>query len=106
MKKTITIVIVLGVILGGIALFYPSKIEVKNPEPQTVVETEFVEKERLDSLIETALTASSTAIEAEAQEAYNDAKKKAETEIKLRVTSEYRKEIEAREAALEEQVSF
>ena len=108
MKKYVVITIVLGVILGGIALFYPSRIEVVNPDkPQEVkIEEKVVEREKLDVLIEAALTASSTQIEAEAYQEYLDAREKLENEVMLRVTTEYRKQIEVREAALEEKVSF
>lgn len=107
MNKYVVITIVLGVILGGIALFYPSKIVVNNTQPQEVkVEEKVVEKEKLDALIEAALTASSTAIEAEAYEAYTETRRQLENEVMLNVTTEYRKQIEAREAELEERISF
>lgn len=98
MKKYIAPVLVLGVILGGIAL-KGSRVEYVNTE--TVVEKEVP---TLEKRIETAITASSTEIEAEAQKAYEAAKKNAENEIALRITTEYKKEIEQKETDLEKEV--
>ena len=98
MKKYIAPVLVLGAILGGIAL-KGSRVEYVNTE--TVVEKEVP---TLEKRIETAITASSTEIEAEAQKAYEAAKKNAENEIALRITTEYKKEIEQKETDLEKEV--
>lgn len=96
--------IVAGVILGGVTLIRPHTVEYVNSEPQTV-ETR-VEVETLQKRIDEALNASSTAIEAAAKQAYDDAKLKAQTEVELEVTRAYNQEIDAREAELEERVSL
>lgn len=109
MKKYIIItMVVLGIALGGAAykMIAVQTITVEN------IKTEFVEKvvekevPTLDKRIADAIQASSTETAATAQKAYEEAKKKAETEIALRITTEYRKEVEQMEAELEEQVSF
>lgn len=101
-RKHIAIVIVLGVILGGIALTKPKTVEYIQGETHVVEKT----VETLQKRVDEAITASSTEIEIEAQKAYTEAKEQAQKEVELIVTSQYRKEIEEREAQLEEQVSL
>ena len=102
MKKIILVVIVLAALTGGYALTQKEPVEYIAPQ---VIEKE-VEVETLQKRIDNAISASSTATEAVAKKAYEEAKEKAETEIALRITTEYRKEVEQREAELEEKVSF
>lgn len=104
MKRILIYVIAAGVILGGVTLIRPHTIEYITQEGQTIENT--VEVDALQKRIDDAINASSTAIEAAAQQAYEDAKVKAQTEIELEVTQTYNKEIDAREAALEERVSL
>ena len=104
-RKHIAIVIVVGLALGGVALIKKdSPIEYIQGETQVVEKT--VEIETLQKRIDDAITASSTDIETQAQNAYNETKAQAQKEVELEVTRKYRAEIEAREAELEEQVSL
>lgn len=104
-RKHIAIVIVVGLALGGVALIKKdSPIEYIQGETQVVEKT--VEVETLQKRIGDAITASSTDIETQAQNAYNETKAQAQKEVELEVTRKYRAEIEAREAELEEQVSL
>lgn len=102
MKYIIIAVIVLGVILGGIKFTQPTEYTA----PEVVEKEVTIEVETLRKRIDAALTASSTEIENEAQKAFEEKRKQLETEVELDVTRKYRAEIEAREAELEEQVSF
>lgn len=104
MKYIIITVIVLGAILGGVAL-KPNTTVWQAPE---VVE-KLVEKEvpTLEKRVADAIAASSTDIEREAQAAYVNKKAQLENAVESRVTTEYRKEIEARELELEQkEMSF
>lgn len=103
MKKIILVVIVLGVIAGYYALNNERLEYVQSETIEKIVEKEVP---TLEKRIADAINASSTATEAVAKKAYEEAKEKAETEIALRITTEYRKEVEQREAELEEKVSF
>ena len=103
MKKYIIPVIVLGAVLGGIALNNKAIEYVQGEPVEKIVEKEVP---TLEMRIADAISASSTATEAVAKKAYEEAKEQAETEIALRVTTEYRKEVEKKEAELEEKVSF
>lgn len=60
----------------------------------------------LEKRITDAQDAAKADIEAKAQKAYEEAVTKAMLEVELAVTAEYRKEIEAKEAELEQAVSF
>lgn len=92
---------------GGIYwMEHGNKQVVQNIQKEIVEKVVEKEVPTLDKRIADAISASSTDIETEARQAYEEAKKKAETEIALRVTTEYRKEVEKMEAELEEQVSF
>lgn len=106
MKKIILVIIGLGVILGGIAYKMVKVETITVDKIRTEVVEKVVEKEvpTLDKRIADAISASSTDIETKAQQAYEDAKKNAENEIALRITTEYRKEIEAMEVELEKEV--
>lgn len=109
MNKLITSVVVVMILgIGGIAYKMVKVETITVDKIKTEIVEKVVEKEvpTLDKRIADAISASSTETEALAKEAYEEAKKKAETEIALRVTTEYRKEIEEMEASLEEQVSF
>lgn len=73
-------------------------------EKEIVVEVQTVDA--LEARIKSAKEAKSAEIEALAQEAYNTKKREEELKVEQSVTSEYRKELEAKEAELEEQLSF
>lgn len=99
------LVIVLIVVIGGITALWP---QLKHVEYQRVeVEKEVIkEVPALERKIREVQDAERARLEASAQAAYDEAMKKGLLEIELAVTTEYRKEIEAREAELEGQVSF
>lgn len=105
MKRLAIVVIAVGLILGGIyTIKDKGTIEYIQGETQVVEKT--VEVETLRKRIDEAIIASSTEIESEAQKAYNETKEQEQKKIELQVTSQYRAEIEKREAELEEQVSL
>ncbi len=101
MKLVITLVIVLGLALGGAILIKNPTIEYVNQSPEVIEKT--IEVPQLENRILDAIKASSTAIEEEAQKAYDEKKTQMEKEIELAVTRAYREEIEAREVALEKE---
>lgn len=101
MKLVITLVIVLGLALGGAILIKNPTIEYVNQSPEVIEKT--IEVPQLENRILDAIKASSTAIEEEAQKAYDEKKTQMEKEIELAVTRAYREEIEAREIALEKE---
>ena len=102
--KYITLVIVLGVILGGIA-YYKGSVQTYTA-PEVVEKNVTVEVETLQKRIDDALTASSTEIETESKKAFDEKQKQLKTEVELNVTRKYRAEIEKREAELEDKVSL
>lgn len=104
MKRLAIAVIVLGVILGGIALTKDKGVDYKAPT-EVIKEVEKTVPE-LDKRIADALVASSTDIERAMQEASEKAKTSIEAEIKLRVNRQLQKELEIEESKLEEQVSL
>ena len=103
MKLLITVVIVLIVAVGGAILIKNPTIEYVNQSPEVIEKT--IEVPQLENRIMDAIKASSTDIEAAAQEAYNEKKTQMEKEIELAVTRAYREEIEAREIALEKETN-
>lgn len=108
MKRLAIAVIVVGLILGGIYIYKASsKVEyVKSAEPEATSTPKVQTIEVLERRINDAIQASSTATEVESYKAYTDTKEQIEKEIELKVTSQYRAEIEAREAKLEKEVSL
>lgn len=106
-KYIIAVVVVMLAVGGGIYwMEHGNKTVVQNIQKEIVEKVVEKEVPTLDKRIADAISASSTEIEATAQKAYEEARTKAEKEIALRITTEYRKEIEEMEASLEEQVSF
>lgn len=101
MKLVITLVIGLCVALGGAILIKNPTIEYVNQSPEVIEKT--IEVPQLENRILDAIKASSTDIEAAAQEAYNEKKTQLEKEIELKITRAYREEIEAREVVLEKE---
>ena len=103
MKKTILIVVVVA-LLGAGAWYITTKGSVTKYVKQT--ETKEVLVDALDKQIADAIQASSTEIEIRAKNAYGEAKRRAEDEVKLQVTTEYRKSLEAKEKELMKDASF
>lgn len=104
MKPLVIAVIGTVVILGGVTLTQTSTTEYVQP---TVVEKEVtIEVETLHKRITDAITASSTDIESKAKQAYEETKAQLQKEVELEVTRTYRKEIEAKEESLEQEVSL
>ena len=102
-------VIILVTVVGLIAIswrYYAQEEVIEYIQGETQVVEKTVEVETLQKRIGDAITASSTDIETQAQNAYNETKAQAQKEVELEVTRKYRAEIEAREAELEEQVSL
>jgi len=65
-----------------------------------------VEVDALEKRIEASIAASSTAIEARAKAAYENAKRQAEVEIRLQETTAYKMEIEKKEKELMKETSL
>lgn len=105
MKKILTIALIGSVIsaLGFLALM--KKPVVYEKEVEKIV-TEEITIDELDERIKNALAASSTEIEVRAKNAYQVAKEKAELEVQLNVTAQYRKEIEEKEKDLMDKSVF
>jgi hypothetical protein len=102
MKYIAAIVVVACMVGVGAYLYSPKAIEYVSP---SIVEKEVVkEVPTLEMRIVEAQNASSSAIETEARKAYETRKEELLTEIELRITREYKKEIEAREVQLEKEV--
>lgn len=103
------IAIIAIVIVGGVFLAtqLPYK-ETFETATEVITKTEVVTevKDELSARVETAQKEAEQDITAKAQAAYDASLKASLKEIELRVTSEYRKEVEAKEAALEEELSF
>lgn len=97
------------VIVGGafLATQLPYKETFQNPA-EVITKTEVVKevKDELSARVETAQTEAEQDITAKAQAAYDASLQASLKEIELRVTSEYRKELEAKETALEKELSF
>lgn len=102
------ILVTLAIALLGVGGTYAYKAQNASVsyEKEITVETVEVEVETLQKRVSDAQEASKGDIEAKAKEAYDKAVNQALLEIELEVTATYRKEIEAKEAELEEQVSF
>jgi len=104
MKKTIVGAVVVVVGIAG-ALWFSQKGSTHTY--QNIIQTQEVEKrvevDALQKQVNDALTASSTAIEERAKNAYNAAKRQAEVEIELEVTAKYRAQLEAREKELQKE---
>lgn len=96
-------VIILVTVVGLIAIswrYYAQEEVIEYIQGETQVVEKTVEVETLQKRVDEAITASSTEIEIEAQKAYTEAKEQIQKEIELNVTTQYRKEIEEREAQL------
>ncbi len=106
MKHIFIGVVTLGLISGGIYAYSNKVKTIEYIQGETQVVEKTVEVETLRKRIDEAIIASSTEIESEAQKAYNETKEQEQKKIELQVTSQYRAEIETREAELEEQVSL
>lgn len=106
MKRILGIVIVLGLIVGGIALTRTSKIEYVASEPDVQVVEKEVQVPEIEKRTNDAINASSTEIKRAMDEASQRAKDAMETEIKLNVNRQLQKELQEQEAKLEDKVSL
>jgi len=107
MKKTIIYALVAVAVVAVVFYFglQTKTVEyIKEIETQEVIKN--VEVDVLDARIKDAIASSSQEIETRAQKAYDDAKRQAEVEIELDVTTKYRAELEARELELQKEASF
>lgn len=95
------IVIIVVAILGGVAFFYPSTIEVTNTEPQ-VVEKE-VEVDALEQAIKTAQNGKLSEIEASAQQAYDEAYSQEMKKVELEVIKSFNAKLDVRQTELEKE---
>jgi hypothetical protein len=106
MRTIAYIAIVAGV--GVLALTFIPVTETITNVPEIMVrevEKEVVKSE-LGTRVEDAQKAAEAEIEAAAKKAYDAARNQALKEIELEVTSTYRKEVEAKEEALEQDLSL
>lgn len=104
--KTYTIIVISSVVIGVAAVVffktYDGSVTVQNNE-KTVEVAKEVKVDLLESQIKDAISASSTAIEARAQKAYDDAKHQAELEIELEVRTQYVAEQDAKVKELQKE---
>lgn len=105
MKKIIALVVIigLGVALGGVyKTLHVEKLVVEK------VKTEYVDKEviksELETRIENAQNASSSAIEAEAQKAHDAKKEQMLKQIELDIRTQYENELKVERVKLEKEV--
>ena len=102
MKRSAMIVIVLGVILGGIALTQiSSKTEYVAPE-EKIVEKE-VQVDALDKAIRDAQTAKENDIKTAAQKAYDEAYSQEMKKVELEVIKSFGEKLDARQVELEKE---
>jgi len=101
MKRSVMIVILGVVVLGGITLYKPQTIEITN-EQKTV---EVVVPE-LQKRLQQAITASSTEIENAMEKASREAKASMEKEIEIQVIDKMQLELDAHRETLEKEVSL
>jgi hypothetical protein len=100
MKYIIITVIVLGAILGGIAL-KPNVIEYTAPEVVEVEKT--VEVDALEEAIKSAQNAKLSEIEAIAQKAHDEAYNQEMKKVELEVIKSFNDKLEARQIELEKE---
>ena len=100
MKYIIITVIVLGAILGGIAL-KPQVTEYVAPEVVEVEKT--VEVDALEQAIKAAQDATRSEVEQVAEKAYDDAYTQGMKKIELQVIKEFNDKLEARQIELEKE---
>lgn len=108
MSKTISMVAIVGtlVVIGGIIINGSSKtVEYVAQEPEVVTQVVTEQVDNLQAAVDAAIAASSTEIEAEAQEAYNATKKRLEQEIEVRVKTEHKARLEGEIDALNSEIS-
>ncbi len=106
MKRTIILIVLMGVI-GGVIWFNSTKDESTiNYQAVETHSTTTVEVDVLQNRIDVALANAEDTIQATAQAAYDDAREQAELEIELEVTAQIRAELETREVDIEEKLSF
>ncbi len=100
MKKTIIIVVLATLLIGGVGatILFPKKTNEYVAQIRT--ETIEVQVDATAKAIQEAITASSTEIEATAKKAYDDAKRREEIKIELRI----RDEIDAKNAEIKKQL--
>jgi hypothetical protein len=101
MKRLAIVVIVLAVILGGIALPRPTKVEFVNTEP-TVVEKE-VQVDALEQAIKDAQDAKEGDIKTTAQKAYDEAYSQEMKKVELEVIKSFGEKLDARQIELEKE---
>lgn len=107
MKKITIIAAIVAVIAVAIfAYLHKSDFGMVEIVNTTTTETVEVTVNELEKMIQDAKTASSSEIEVRARNAYEATKKQAELEVELSVRAEYRKQLEAEENKLMEEVSF
>lgn len=107
-KIRVTIGLGILAIFGGIAYFGDNSTSYVAPQAQNepqVIEKE-VEVSELQKRIETAQNAEMDALKTKAQAAYNASLQQGLKEIELEVRQAFRKELEAQEAQLEQDLSF
>jgi hypothetical protein len=107
MRKTLLIASLIGVGVIALVVSHLFGYEQTITLPKQVEEVIKVEvQDELSKRVEDAQKAAEGDIEANAKAAYEFARNKALKEIELKTITEYRKEVESREAALEKDLSL
>ena len=89
----------------GVVLNNSRSVEYIAQEPEVVTQVVTEQVDNLQAAVDAAIAASSTEIEAEAQEAYNATKKRLEQEIEVRVKTEHKARLEGEIDALNSEIS-
>lgn len=104
MKRLVTVVIVLGLILGGIALTSSNNAEYVAPE--VVIEEKEVQVDALEKAIRDSQESKKAEIESTAQGAYDATYNQEMKKVELQVISDFTKKLEARQESLEGELSL
>ncbi len=104
LKRLVIVGVVVAVILGGVTLIKPKTIEYVKGDTEVVEKT--IEIETLQKRIDDAKVAEEMNTEATAYKMYLQTRAQIEKEIELKVTNEYKTEIDAKITELEKQVSL
>ena len=101
MKRLVTVVIVLGLILGGIALTRSKDVEYVAPE--VVIEEKEVQVDALEKAIHDSQESKKAEIEGTAQKAYDATYNQEMKKVELEVIKSFGEKLDARQTELEKE---
>jgi len=105
MKRTVVLLGVVTIVLAGFYAytFLKQPVIVQN---HTVTEEVIVEKDKLEGLVESALSASSSEHHQKAQEAYDAELNRLQKELEIKVIEAYQAELDARQTILSKEIGL